>query len=122
MPPLPKPPHLRQRQNKAATRAILRTEEAPFTCAPSLPDGLRDWHPSTLAWWRDVWSSPVAEHYLRSDKWGLLVLAVLVDQFARNPEPGLAGEIRLQSQLFGLTPLDRKRLAWAVAKTGGDDE
>lgn len=53
-----------------------------------------------------------------SDLHGLLMLAVLVDDFwlAESPttRSKLAGEIRQQSQRFGLSPLDRRRLQWEI--------
>ena len=115
--PMPKDPQLRQRANKAATRAVLAPESAPRRRAPSLPrreEGDPDWHRLTRAWWRDLWRSPMATEYLGSDVHALYRLAVLVDQFWRMPSQALAGEIRLQQQAFGLTPLDRRRLEWTI--------
>lgn len=68
----------------------------------------------TRRWWRDVWSSPMATEYLRADEHALFRLAVLVDEFWHKPNRGLAAEIRLQQQAFGLTPLDRRRLEWSI--------
>jgi hypothetical protein len=71
----------------------------------------------TRLWWKDVWASPMAEEFLRADEHALLRLAVLVDLFWTEPSQKLAGEIRLQQQAFGLTPLDRRRLEWQVVQT-----
>lgn len=53
-----------------------------------------------------------------SDRGGLLVLAVLVDDFWTAPGPdarrALAAEIRLQRQAYGLAPIGRRRLAWKI--------
>jgi len=68
----------------------------------------------TRAWWRDIWRSPMAEEYLRADEHALYRLAVLVDSYWTKPTAGLAAEIRLQQQAFGLTPLDRRRLEWSI--------
>ena len=117
MPPLPKDPALRQRRNKTSTRARLETEEQSLVEAPPrLPYG-RDWHKLTKAWWRDVWASPMAGEYLSADVHGLYMLAELIDQFWKEPTQGLAAEIRLQRQCFGLTPIDRRRLQWEVARS-----
>jgi len=61
----------------------------------------------------------MAAEYLDSDVHGLHRLAVLVDEFWNEPTPKLAGEIRLQQQAFGLTPLDRRRLEWSIEQVEG---
>jgi len=71
----------------------------------------------TLAWWHDVWRSPMAPEYDASDKHGLFLLAVLVDRFWERPDKELAAEIRLQRQCFGLSPIDRRRLQWEIERT-----
>jgi hypothetical protein len=80
----------------------------------------RDWHELTGPWWEDVWSSPMAAEYLAADRHGLFRLAVLVDDYWLAGSPSarreLAGEIRLQGQAFGLTPLDRRRLEWRLRR------
>lgn len=113
MPPLPKDARTRRRRNRTATAAkliALPTGKAP---APPLPD-IRSWRPETVEWWQDVWASPMAPEFLPSDTHGLVVLALLVDDFFHEPSPKLAAEIRLQRQCFGLTPIDRRRLQWQV--------
>ena len=50
-----------------------------------------------------------------SDIPGLEILADLVDRFWYG-DAGLAAEIRLQRQCFGLTSLDRRRLQWEIAR------
>ncbi|MFI6477374.1 hypothetical protein ACIBH1_05540 [Nonomuraea sp. NPDC050663] len=115
MPPTPKPAHMRQRRNKASTSAKLQAD--PQMKAPELP--ARDWQPMTLAWWADVWASPMAPEFDASDRHGLFVLAVLIDEFWVNPSKDLAGEIRLQRQSFGLSPIDRRRLQWEIDR--GDE-
>lgn len=91
---------------------------------PPLPKH-RQWHPMTVAWWRDVWASPMAPEYDDSDRHGLFALAVLVDRFwvADNPteESRLAAEIRLQRQAYGLSPIDRRRLAWEIERGDAAD-
>lgn len=85
--------------------------------APPLPVG-RKWLPETRAWWADIWSSPMAAEWHSSDRHGLFVLAALVDDFwdPKADHGALAGEIRLQRQAFGLTPLDRRRLQWEIER------
>ena len=116
--PMPKDPRIRQRANKASTRTTLEATAPQRGRAPRLPRG-HDWRPETRSWWRSVWHSPMAAEYLDSDVHGLYRLAVLVDAFWTAPEPKLAGEIRLQQQAFGLTPLDRRRLEWSIEQVEG---
>jgi len=56
----------------------------------------------------------MAPEYDTSDVHGLVLLAVLVDDFWRDGSRELAAEIRLQRQCYGLTPIDRRRLQWEI--------
>lgn len=119
MPPVPKPPEMRQRRNKTSTRATLYVlEGAKKNTAPELPEG--DWHELTQLWWKNVWSSPMAGEYLESDRHGLILLAHLIEQYWRDPKTTIAAEIRMQEQRFGLSPIDRRRLQWEVKKVEGE--
>lgn len=112
MPPMPK--RNPARRNKSATRATLSA--AHSVEAPDLP-AEHDWHPMTVSWWRDIWASPMAPEFDSSDVHGLFILAALVDDFWVHPSKDLAGEIRLQRQCFGLSPIDRRRLQWEIERT-----
>lgn len=112
MPPLPK--RNPARRNKPAGKATLTLQHS--VKAPQLPSREDPWHDMTLSWWADVWSSPMAPEYDDSDRHGLFILATLVDTYWKHPSPGLAGEIRLQRQCFGLTPIDRRRLQWEIER------
>ena len=114
--PTPKDPKLRQRRNRAATRARLIRAGKPRIYAPRLPDrgGGQDWHKLTRDWWHDIWHSPMAEEYLEADRHALFRLAALIDAFWQDPSVNMAREIRLEQQAFGLTPLDRRRLEWSI--------
>lgn len=123
--PAPKPAHLRQRRNRKSTAATLEMPpEGERRRAPTLPnpDG-RKWHRLTRAWWRRVWQSPMASEYLETDVDGLARLAILVDDFHKatsaKERKELLQEIRLQEARFGLSPVDRSRLQWEIAK--GDE-
>ena len=105
------------RRNRSATAATLTADHSVAT--PELPDRGQPWHPLTLAWWRDLWRSPMAPEYDTSDIHGLYLLAVLVDGYWAEPTTSLAAEIRLQRQCFGLTPIDRRRLQWEIER--GDE-
>src|SRR5262245_12112333 len=107
------------RRNKSTTKATLTRDHD--VVAPELPDRGTDWDEQTLAWWADVWASPMAPEYDDSDLHGLFALAVLVDSFWLESNPrvraSLASEIRLQRQCFGLSPIDRRRLQWEIERT-----
>lgn len=115
--PIPKHPSTRARRNRVSTAATLAVD--PNIEAPKLP--MRFWHEQTRAWWRDIWSSPMAPEYDESDRHGLFALAVLVDDFWTTEDAklrkGIAAEIRQQRQGFGLTPMDRRRLQWEIERT-----
>ena len=123
--PAPKPAHLRQRRNKKPGAATLPAPvETPQRKAPTLPNpDKRKWHRLTRAWWRRVWASPMASEYLETDVDALGRLAVLIDDYYQAEDPKqrkeLAKEIRLQEARFGLSPVDRSRLQWEIAK--GDE-
>jgi hypothetical protein len=123
MPPLPKPPALRQRRNRETTRALLPTEEqAAEGTVPELPalGGRQKWHVMVTQWWDSVWKSPMAGEYLAADKEALYVLARLHQDFwtakNRKDRQQSAAEIRQQGVRFGLSPIDRRRLQWEVEK------
>jgi hypothetical protein len=65
----------------------------------------------------------MAPEYDASDVHGLYVLAELVDAFwnceSVTGRKDLSGEIRLQRQAFGLSPIDRRRLQWEIER--GDE-
>lgn len=112
--PLPKDPATLQRPSKARQRGL--TVLGPSDVAMPVLPSTHVWHPQTLAWWTDLWSSPMASELVKADVHELFVLAVLVDAFWTNPSKELAAEIRLQRQCFGLTPLDRRRLQWEIER------
>ena len=111
--PVPKDPKIRQRRNRVTTQSTLDAASDGRRRRPSLPAGI-DWHPMTVAWWRDVWRSPMAKEFLEADKHALFRLAILIDRFWLEPTKELGAEIRLEQQAFGLTPIDRRRLQWSV--------
>jgi hypothetical protein len=113
--PPPKPAHLRQRTNKKSTHARIWAPEDPEI--PPIPNpGKRKWHKLTLASWAHAWASPMATQWLETDADALGRLAVLWDIFYRAPDADALKEIRMQSALFGLSPLDRSRLQWEVSR------
>lgn len=129
MAPPMKDPSTRARRNKVTTRATLQAD--PDIRVPELPDAVGEdddgdmpaWHPATRAWWADIWRSPMAPEYDQSDIHGLYMLATLVNDFWRTSSAKTRretyAEIRLQSQRFGLSPIDRRRLQWEIDR--GDE-
>lgn len=120
--PVPKPAASRARTNKVTGARTLTVARTARRRTPKLPQD-RAWCDAARAWWKDVWASPMAPEYDPSDLHGLFQLAALVDDFwtaddART-RAALAGEIRLQRQCFGLTPIDRRRLQWEIDR--GDE-
>jgi hypothetical protein len=121
--PVPKDSRLRQRRNKKTTAATLIVVK-PVNGIPELPVRRRKWRPETLAWWKSVQESPMAQQdkYLDIDLHRLYMMADLTDEYWRLPakeigkKQGLANELRLQGQNFGFTPLDRSRLQWQMEK------
>ena len=113
MPRMPKHPSTRARRNKVAgARTLTAVHDVETPELPEFEDF--EWHPMTLSWWEDIWASPMAPEYDDSDVHGLFMLAMLVDQYWTQPSAAVAGEIRLQRQCFGLTPIDRRRLQWEI--------
>ncbi len=112
--PAPKPAHLRQRTNSRPVTAITAPEGDVEIPAIPNPDQ-REWHPLTLAAWEHAWQSPMSSQWLDTDVDALGRLAILWDALYNGTIAAMA-EIRLQEQRFGLSPLDRSRLQWEVAR------
>jgi hypothetical protein len=117
--PIPKHPDIRQHRIKRTTRATLVDDGMPLAKPVRLPACPNDgkWHPMAKRFWDDVWESPMISEYLLADVHGLLRLTALIDQFWKKPTVSLSGEIRLMGQLFGLSPIDRRRLEWQIVST-----
>lgn len=128
MPAAKKDPSVRRRRNTASTASTLHTPTAAEARkrTPALPklidpmtEGPVEWHAAVRAWWRDVWASPMSGQWHSSDEHGLIVLALLMQDFhtarSASARKEAATEIRLQRQSFGLTPYDRRRLEWTIA-------
>jgi|ERR1051325_7309062 hypothetical protein len=122
--PPPKDPKLRQRTNRVSTSATLsiappQADQEPLEHElPARGPSETPWHPDTLTFWNEVWASPMASEFIAADVPGLVLVARLIDRFNYG-DVSLAAEIRLQRQCFGLTPLDRRRLQWEIAR--GED-
>jgi hypothetical protein len=106
---------LRQRTNKKTGATVLQMPEGLEIPPIPNPDG-REWHKLTLVGWKNAWESPMSPQWLTTDIDALGRLALLWDEFYKSPDIKTMAEIRQQEQRFGLSPLDRSRLQWEVAK------
>jgi hypothetical protein len=88
-----------------------------------------DWHKQTVAWWADVWTSPMATEWDTSDVHNVMVVALLYDDIWSATSPKARkealAEYRLQRADLGLSPYSRRRLEWTIeaadaAKDEGD--
>ncbi len=118
----PKPPSLRKGHHRRSACAMLPTEaEAASQEVPPLcprPRGGK-WHLQVIAWWESVWRSPMAAEYIEVDKHGLFMVAVLKQDFetaSAKDRARYAAEIRRWEEKFGLDPVSRRRLEWAIEK------
>jgi hypothetical protein len=98
-----------------------RPPKPPAPCEACGGTGVRPWHPETLAWWKDVWTSEVSDRYIRVDRHGLYRLAEFVDAYWWSCDLGIPSkdklaEIRLQQVPYGFNPGDRSRMHWEVEK------
>lgn len=116
--PAPKPANIRQRTNRKAGSATIEALDGQEIPLIPNPDE-RKWHPLTVAAWQHAWQSPMASQWLETDADALGRLALVWDSFYKAPSADALKEIRLQSALFGLSPLDRSRLQWEVSR--GDE-
>lgn len=123
--PVPKSAATRQRRNRQTTASTLPSEQVSARRkVPPLPareSKAEVWHPRVTEWWRAVWRSPMAAEYLGADmRGGLYLLAELHQRRWTEKDTkvlvALASEIRQQEVRFGLSPIDRRRLQWEVAK------
>jgi hypothetical protein len=111
---------------KAELIDLLVSASRSIPMLPSHPprfteDGERlhvEWHTQTVAWWNDVWTSPMANEWDDSDLHNVFVVALLYDDIwsatnARERKEALS-EYRLQRADLGLTPYSRRRLEWTI--------
>lgn len=120
---------LPKRGTKAALVELLVSAERQIPAMPEHPprfvgegedsyEVAVDWHPQTEAWWNDVWTSPMAAEWDKSDIHNVLVVALLYDDIwsattAKERKEALS-EYRLQRADLGLSPYSRRRLEWTI--------
>lgn len=126
------------RGKKAQLAERIIAAESPIPAMPTHPPmwdeetGVElptDWHEQTVAWWHDVWTSPMVSAWDDSDVHNVFVVALLYDDIwtARTPRErkDALAEFRQQRTDLGLAPLARSRLQWTIetaddAKAKGD--
>lgn len=124
MPPLPKPPALRQRRNRSSTAATLPSVEdaAKNEVPPLYPRAATEnWHPRVRAWWDGIWKSPMASEWLEADVLGLVYRTAELQQdfwTSKDAQGRVAVEVRIakNEEKLGLSPIDRRRLQWEIEK------
>ena len=85
-------------------------------------DGIRQdvgvWHRQTIAWWNDVWTSPMESAWDESDVHNVIIMALLYDDLwtagSARERKDAAAELRQQRADLGLAPLPRRRLEWTI--------
>jgi hypothetical protein len=65
-------------------------------------------------WWRKIWRSPMATQWVEGDIPALQELAVLRERLM-DGKISIAAEVRLRSDLFGLTPSGRQSRRWIIS-------
>lgn len=111
----PKPPEVRQNRTKKAGASTITAPISPNV--PDIPNpDARVWHALTMVGWQHAWASPMASQWIETDVDALGRLALLWDEFYKAPDTKTLAEIRLQESRFGLSPLDRSRLQWEIAR------
>lgn len=65
-------------------------------------------------WWRTIWRSPMATQWSEADIPALKELAVLRERLM-DGKISVAAEVRLRTDLFGLTPAGRQSRRWVVS-------
>lgn len=115
-----------KRGSKAELVEALVAAERRIPDMPAHPqavdsDGHRydtEWHPQTVAWWNDSWTSPMATEWDDSDFHNMCALALNYDDIwtATTPKERkeALAEFRLQRADLGLSPYSRRRLEWTI--------
>lgn len=64
-------------------------------------------------WWNQIWRSPQATQWTEEDVPALIELAILRERLL-DGKVSVAAEVRLRSDLFGLTPAGRQARRWVI--------
>lgn len=112
--PIPKPKDQRRNRNqKQAGDWVLLPEAGHKGKAPSLAGlGLTK---ATHSWWGIIWKTPMATQWTPGDVPALIELAILRERLL-DGKISIAGEVRLRSDQFGLTPEGRQKRRWMITE------
>jgi len=123
--PAPKESTQRRRRNVPASGEWITLPSLPFEGErPKLPSRLLDGKrplQATLDTWEHWWTSPMAHMWQKADWDGLLHLIILIDAYNRRAVLDLLKEIRLQKDIYGLTPKGRLSLRWRLPELDDGD-
>ena len=80
-----------------------------------------DWAEPVKQWWHDIWSSPMASEFFDSDIHGLHMACVYLPEGLSpyyTPSDRLKSLTSFEATIknFGLTPVSRENLRWAVSQ------
>ncbi len=118
MAPLPKPPGQTRRRNlDQPTWTTLTTNDVPED-VPPFPG--RKPSVAALAFWVAIWTSPIAGMLIEPDHFGVARLCRLHSK-AEQGKAGVGelGELRQLEQLYGISPMARRKLQWEVERASG---
>jgi hypothetical protein len=112
--PIPKHPSERRNRNqKQGGEWIVLPADGYKGKIPSLAGlGLNK---GTHAWWKKIWRTPMATQWTEGDIPALLELAALRERLL-DGKISIAGEVRLRSDQFGLTPAGRQQRRWVITE------
>ena len=111
--PVPKPKNQRRNRNpKLAGDWVQLPKEGYQGRIPSVA-GLR-LNRDSQRWWRKIWRSPMATQWNEGDVPALKELAMLRERLM-DGKISVAAEVRLRSDLFGLTPAGRQARRWMIS-------
>lgn len=101
---------------KAALVKVLVDDDRGIREMPEHPAGW--WHAQTVAWWADVWTSPMSKQWDDSDVHNVFVVALLYNDIwiagSATERKNALAEYRLQRADLGLSPYSRRRLEWTI--------
>lgn len=80
-----------------------------------------EWHPVVIRWWEDVWDSPMAAEFIKSDLSNLHLAAKYlhhsVDPYTKPTDArAYADKFERTSKAYGLDPTARAGLRWTISQ------
>lgn len=80
-----------------------------------------EWHPVVMDWWEDIWDSPMAGEFIKSDFTNLYLAAKYlhhaVDGYTKDTAARAYGDkFERICKSYGLDPLARASLRWSISQ------